>query len=122
MTPGTGSILNYGFDASSSLTTLPTGASGSYDHAGELTSSAVGGTTTSYTYDAAGQRLTARQGSTTIASSSWNGAGQLTGYSNPVANMSAATYDATGHRASTTITPTGGSATTRGYVWNGDNS
>lgn len=36
MTPGTNSTLNYGFDASSNLTTLPTGAAGTYDKAGEL--------------------------------------------------------------------------------------
>ena len=120
MTPGSGAALNYGFDASSNLTTLPAGASASYDHASELTSSVSGGTATGYTYDASGQRLTATQGSTKIASASWNGAGQLTSYSNPAANMSAAAYDATGHRASTTITPAGGSATTQGYVWHGD--
>jgi RHS repeat-associated protein len=120
MTAGTSSALNYGFDASSSLTTLPTGASGSYDNAGELTSAAVSGTTTSYTYDASGQRVAAKQGTTTVASGSWNGAGQLTAYTDPAANMTAATYDASGHRASTTITPSGGSSTTQGYVWNGD--
>src|SRR5262249_34512919 len=32
--------------------------------------------------------------------------------------MSAAAYDGSGLRASTTITPTGQSATTRQYVWN----
>jgi RHS repeat-associated protein len=50
----------------------------------------------------------------------WNGAGQLTAYSDPAANMTAAIYDGTGLRASTTITPSGGSAVTQGYVWNGD--
>lgn len=121
MTPGTGAALNYGFDASSDLTMLPNGATGSYDNAGELTSSISSGTTTSYTYDASGQRLAAKQGSTTIATSSWNGADQLTSYSDPAAAMTAASYDGTGHRASTTITPAGGSATTQSYVWNGDN-
>lgn len=48
MTPGSGSTLNYTFDASSNLTALPTGASTGYDHAGELTSSTLSGTTTSY--------------------------------------------------------------------------
>ena len=81
MTPGTGSPLNYAFDASGNLTTLPTGATGTYDHDGELTSAALSGTTTSYTYNADGERLTAKQGSTTITSGTWNGAGELTTYS-----------------------------------------
>ena len=38
------------------LTTLPTGASGTYDDASELTSSVLSGTTTDYTYDASGNR------------------------------------------------------------------
>ena len=63
MTPGSGPAVSYGFDASGNLTTLPTGAAGSYDHAGELTSSTLSGTTTSYTYNADGERLTAQQGS-----------------------------------------------------------
>ena len=120
MTPGSGSTLNYGFDASSNLTTTPTGATATYDNVGELTTSALSGTTTSYTYNADGQRLAATQGSTTIASGTWNGAGQLTAYNDSGANMSTATYDGTGHRASTTITPSGGTATTQGYVWNSD--
>jgi RHS repeat-associated protein len=118
MTPGTGSTLNYGFDASSNLTTTPTGASASYDNAGELTSSTLSGTTTNYTFNADGQRLSAKQGSSTVAYGSWNGAGQLTAYSNTVANMSAAAYDGNGTRASTTTIPAGKSAITLGYVWN----
>ena len=118
MTPGTGSTRNYGFDASSNLTTLPTGGTGTYDNAGELTSAILSGTATSYTYNADGQRLTATQGSTTTASGAWNGAGRLTSYSDAAANMSAATYDGDGFRASTTVTPSGGSAVTQGYVWN----
>jgi YD repeat-containing protein len=62
MTPGTGTAHSYGFDASSDLTTLPTGAAATYDHDSELTSSALGGTTTSYTYNADGQRLTHEPG------------------------------------------------------------
>ena len=81
MTPGTSSTLSYGFDASGNVTTLPTGATGTYDHAGELTASVLSGTTTSYTYDADGEQLSATQGSTTLASSTWNGAGELTSYS-----------------------------------------
>jgi hypothetical protein len=48
MTPGTGSALNYG--PSGNLTTLPTGAAGTYDHASELTSGSLSGTTTNFTY------------------------------------------------------------------------
>jgi RHS repeat-associated protein len=118
MTPGTGSTNTYGFDASSNLTTLPNGAAGSYDHGGELTSSTLSGTTTSYTYNADGQRLAAKQSSTTLASGTWNGAAELTTYNNSAADMTAATYDGDGLRASTTITPSGQSAITQGYVWN----
>jgi RHS repeat-associated protein len=116
-TPGTGTAASYSFDPSSNLTTLPTGAAGTYDHAGELTSSALSGTTANYTYDADGQRLTATQGSTTLASATWNGAAEPTAYSNGAATMSAATYDGNGLRAATTITPAGHSATTQQYVW-----
>lgn len=124
MTPGTGPASSYGFDTSSNLTTLPTGATvapNGYDSAGELTSAALNGTTASWAYDADGQRLTAKQGSSTVASGTWNGAGQLTAYSNSAASMTRATYDGDGMRASTTITPSGGSPVSQGYVWNGDN-
>jgi RHS repeat-associated protein len=118
MTPGTAGQHSYGFDASSNLTTLPNGATGTYDKAGELTSAALSGTTTSYAYNADGERLTATQNGTTTASGTWNGAGQLTSYSASAANMTAASYDGNGMRASTTTTPTGGPAVTQGYVWN----
>jgi RHS repeat-associated protein len=117
MTPGTGSALSYGFDASGNLTTPPTGATGTYDHDSELTASALSGTTTSYAYNADGQRLTAKQGSSTVASGTWNGAAQLTGYANSAAGMTAATYDGNGVRATTTVTPPGGSATAQDFVW-----
>jgi YD repeat-containing protein len=39
MAPGTSSALNYAFDASGNLTTLPTGATGSYDNASECPAS-----------------------------------------------------------------------------------
>ncbi len=113
MTPGAGSTLNYGFDASSNLTTLPAGATGSYDKAGELTSATLSGTTTNYTSSADGQRLTAKQGSTTVASGTWNGAGQLTAYSDAAANMTAASYDGNGVRASATT-----ASGTQAFVWN----
>ncbi|MGO8956657.1 MAG: phage tail tip lysozyme [Streptosporangiaceae bacterium] len=122
MTPGSGTRLSYGFDASGNLTTLPTGATTGttgYDKAGELTSSTLSGTTTSYAYDADGQRLTATQGSTTLTSGTWNGAGQLTSYTSPAGSMTAAVYDGDGMRASGTMTPNGQSATTENYVWNG---
>jgi RHS repeat-associated protein len=118
MTPGSGSALSYGFDATGNPTTLPTGATGSYDHASELASSTLSGTTTSYTYDADGQRTQATQGGTTVASASYNGAQQLTEYSNAAANTSAAGYDGDGLRQSATTTPTGGTATTEHFTWN----
>jgi RHS repeat-associated protein len=116
-TPGSGTTNSYGFDASSNLATLPNGGTGVYDNAGELTSKSLSGSTTSYTYDADGEELTATQGSTTESSATWNGAGQLATYDSGGANMTAATYDGNGLRVSTTITPSGGSAVTQGYVW-----
>jgi RHS repeat-associated protein len=113
MTPGTGSTLNYAFDGSGNLTTLPTGGTGTYDHDSELTSSTQSGTTTSYTYNADGEQLSASQGSTTIASASWNGAEQLTSYDDTAADMTAATYFANGERAAATT-----AAGTQDFVWN----
>jgi RHS repeat-associated protein len=116
-TPGSGSKANFSFDASSDLTTLPTGASASYDNAGELTSSVLGGTTTNYTYSADGEQLAATQGSATMSSATWNGAEDMTAYSGAAGSMSAAAYDGTGLRTAATMTPSGGSASTQGYVW-----
>lgn len=113
MTPGTGSAHDYGFDASSNLTTLPTGGTGTYDKAGELTSSSLGGATTSYAYNADGERLSAVQGSTTTASGTWNGAAQLTSYDDAAGDMTAASYDGDGLRTTATY-----GASTEGFVWN----
>ena len=121
MTPAGGTATDdYGFDASGNLTTLPTGAAASYGNAGQLTSSSLSGTTTSYAYSADGERLSAAQGSTTIATGSWNGAGQLTAYSTASEAMSAAEYDGDGMRTSAAFTPSGGQAATQDYLWDGD--
>ena len=122
MTPGSGSALSYGEDASSNLTTLPTGATGSYDDANELTSSSLSGTTTDYTYDADGDQTQATVGGTTTASASYNGNRELTSYSNSAADMTAATYDGDGVRASATSTPSGGSSSTQHFVWDENGS
>jgi RHS repeat-associated protein len=95
-----------------------TGATGTYNDAGELTSSDLSGYTSEYTYNADGERLTTAQGSTTESSATWNGAGRLTAYDNSAANMTAASYDGNGLRASSTITPAGKTAITQQYVWN----
>jgi RHS repeat-associated protein len=117
-TPGTGTQMSYGFDPSGNLTTLPNGAAGTYNPASELTSSVLSGRTTSYTYNADGERLTAAQGSTPIASGTWNGAGQLTAYSNSnTGSVTSAVYDGDGLRASANLTPAGGSASTQQYLW-----
>jgi YD repeat-containing protein len=71
-----------------------------------------------YTYSASGERLSAKEGSATIAAGIWNGAEQLTAYSDSAANMSNATYDGNGMRASATTTPAGGSAATQAFTWN----
>ena len=55
----------YGFDDSSNLTTLPAGGTRTYDNDGELTSTALSGTTVNYSYSADGERLTAKEGSAT---------------------------------------------------------
>jgi trimeric autotransporter adhesin len=112
-TPGTGSAKNYSFDASSNLTTLPTEATGSYNDAAQLTSSALSGTTTNYTYNADGERLGSVQGSTTESAATWNGAMELATYDNSAANMTAATYDGDGLRASSTIASGG----VQHYAW-----
>jgi RHS repeat-associated protein len=114
-TPGTGSENSYGEDQSDNLTTLPTGASGTYDDASELTSSTLSDITTDYTYDASGNR-TAESSGTTM-SATYNGAGELTSYDNSAANLSSATYNGLGLRTSETSTPSGGSASTQNFVW-----
>lgn len=113
MTPGSGSAHSYGFDASSNLTTLPTGGTGSYDKNGELTSATLGGAATSYSYDADGERLSAVQGGSTTASGNWNGAAQLTSYDNAAGDMTAASYDGDGLRATATY-----EASAQDFVWN----
>ncbi len=113
MTPGTSSTLNYGFDASSNLTTLPDGATGQYDKAGELTQSVLSGTTTDYTYNADGEQLTSTQGATTETSAAWNAAEQLTSYDGSSGDMSTAVYDGNGQRVSDTV-----SSVSQSFVWN----
>ena len=117
MTPGTNSALTYGEDASSNLTTLPTGASGTYNDASELTSSSLSGTTTSYTYDASGNRTGESVSGTATVSGTYNGAEQLKTYSNSTADMTATTYDGDGLRTSAATTPTGGGSSTQNFVW-----
>jgi len=107
----------YAYDASGSLTGLPGNANGSYDDAGELTSStSSSGTVTSYTYNADGQRTGAATGGTTIEAAGWNGAGELTSYAgsaDTADTLTAASYDGNGLRAATTD-----SAGTKYYTWN----
>jgi RHS repeat-associated protein len=118
MTPGSGTALNYGFDASGNATTLPTGASGIYDNASELTSSTLSGTTASYAYDADGQRTQEMSGGSNIATAVYDGAQRLTSYSNNAADMSSATYDGNGLRQSETSAAAGGSPVSAEFTWN----
>jgi RHS repeat-associated protein len=118
MTPGSGSALSYGFDGSGSLTGLPGGATASYDHDGELTSSVLSGTSTTYSYSADGQRLGSAQGSSSLSTANWNGARQVTAYTNSAASMTSATYDGTGLRTADTVTTAGGPAVTQQFDWN----
>jgi RHS repeat-associated protein len=95
------------------LTELPTGASATYKYASELASSTSGSTTTDYAYNADGERLSQKQGSTTTMTGTWNGADELTTYDVSAADMSAATYDGNGLRASDTI-----NSDPQQFVWN----
>jgi RHS repeat-associated protein len=124
MTPaGSSAAQDYGFDSSGNLTTLPTGALGCYNDAGELTGSGTSCTnaTINYTYNADGERLTSTQGSTVLASGTWNGAQQLATFNSSAGDMTAATYNGNGLRTSSTIEPSNGSPTTQNYVWDGYN-
>jgi RHS repeat-associated protein len=116
-TPGSGTALSYGSDASYNLTTLPGGEAGTYDHAGELTSAATTPTATAFSYNADGERVSGVQGTSTVMSAAWNGAGQLTSCSNAAADLTSASYDGDGLRASSATTPAGGSSQTQQYVW-----
>jgi RHS repeat-associated protein len=113
--PGTDTALTYAEDATGNLTSLPTGASGNYDDASELTSSVLSDTTTDFTYDASGNR-TAESGGATM-SATYNGSSQLTSYDNSSTDMSSAAYDGDGLRTSATATPSGGGASTQHFVW-----
>jgi len=117
-TPGSGGTNFYVQDASGNLTTLPNGASGTYDYASELTSSVLSGTTTSFTYDASGNRTQESVGGSPTVSATVNGAGEMTSYNDSSASMSSATYNGEGLRTSSTITPSGGGATTQNFTWN----
>jgi RHS repeat-associated protein len=119
-TVGSQAPKDYGYDASGNLTALPSGGTGTYDHDAELTTASQSGLTTSYTYSAEGERLSATQGSSTTASATWNGAQELTGYDDDAAQMSGATYQGNGLRASATFTPAGGSSVTENYLWAGE--
>ena len=115
--PASGPSATYSYDASGNLITTPAGATGSYDDSGDLTSTSLPGSSTDYTYNADGQFLTAKQGSTTSASATWNGAGEMTGYANSPATISSITYNGDGLRTSLTTTPSGGSPTTEAFTW-----
>jgi RHS repeat-associated protein len=117
MTVAAGTPTSYSFDASGNATTLPTGASGSYDNASELTSSTLSSTTTSYTYDAAGNRTETKIGAVTQTSGSYNGANEVSTYTDAAAAMSSATYDGDGLRVASSNTIAGGSPVSQNYLW-----
>jgi RHS repeat-associated protein len=118
--PGSQTAEDYQYDASGNLITLPNAATGTYDQASELTTATLSGTTTSYSYNADGDRLAGVQGSATTTSGTWNGANEVTAYDDSAAQMSGATYDGDGLRASATFTPANGSAVTENYTWDGN--
>ncbi|MBU6496546.1 MAG: hypothetical protein KGR42_09100, partial [Acidobacteria bacterium] len=109
----------YTQDASGNLTTLPTGASGTYDHASEITSSTLGGTSTTYSYDAAGNRVGSLVSGTT-STAQYNGANQLTYYNDTVAGTQqylSMQYNGLGLRSASTLVNSSGT-TYQTYVWN----
>ena len=106
-TPGSGSALSYTEDQGGDVTTLPAGASGTYNYASELTA----GGSTSYSYDASGNRVGASGGTSVTAT--YNGDNELTSYDNTAtADMTSATYDGNGLRTSDTT-----GASTQNFVW-----
>ena len=90
----------------------------SYDAEGNKIAMTDATRSSSYVYDPDGEQLLATQGSTTIASSTWNGTGELTSYSDPTADMTSATDDGNELRASENSVPNGGSQVTEDFVWN----
>jgi len=120
--PGSGGANNYVEDPSGNLTTLPNGATGTYDDASELTSAVHSGTTTSFTYDASGNRVGASVSGSATVTAAYNGAGELTNYDNSTANTTSATYNGDGLRTSASTTPSGGGSTTQNFIWNATTS
>ncbi|MBU6495247.1 MAG: hypothetical protein KGR42_02355 [Acidobacteria bacterium] len=119
-TPTPGSSSNYTQDASGNLTTLPTGASATYDNGSELTSSTLAGTTTNYTYDAAGNRLGSSISGTASTTALFNGANQLTYYHDTNAGVPqymTMSYNGQGLRTASSTTTSSGT-TYQSYVWN----
>lgn len=116
-TKGTSGTSSYGEDQSGNLTTLPTGASASYNDASELVSSTLAGTATTYAYDASGNLTGQSVGGTQTDFMSYNGANELTYVLNSSATMNYAAYDGNGLRMSSSITPSGGSADIDHNVW-----
>jgi YD repeat-containing protein len=120
---GESSPANYTFDASGDLTTLPDGATASYDDADELTSSTLSGTTTNYEYNADGERSSETNGAVQIASAGWNSAGELASYDGDGLDLSASVYNGDGLLTSYSVTPAGGgSPSPVDLVWGGPNA
>ncbi len=94
-TCATGSLITYAYDKvgnRTSQTKFGTATSYSYDAGDELTSTTSGGSTTNYTYDNDGQQT--GQGSKTFA---YNLAGQLTQAKDGTTTLATYTYDGDGN-------------------------
>jgi RHS repeat-associated protein len=97
---------SYNYDQSGNLLTLPNGQRGTYNYAGELTSSTSPATTTTpqvsttYAYNANGDRTSSSNGMT----ATYNGANELTSYQNQNVAMTSATYNGLGQRVSADFT------------------
>jgi RHS repeat-associated protein len=77
----------------------------------------LSGVTTSYTYDASGNRTGESVGGTSTVTATYDGANELLTYDDSAANLSITTYNGLGLRTSSTVTPSGGSATTTSFTW-----
>lgn len=105
----------YTTDPSGNLTTLPTGATATYNSAQQLASSTAAAGTTAYNYDQDGNRTSATLGGTATATATWNDNNELTSYTTAtVAETN--TYNGDGLRVASTAGPIG-SPQQNSYIW-----
>ena len=119
MTPGSGSTLNYGFDASGE----PDDASRPVPRAPTTTPASSPprcsrGRRRATPTTRTAQQLSAKQGSTTIASGTWNGAGELTSYSDSCGRHDLCHLRRRRPAGLGDVNPDRGLRITQNFVWN----